>query len=93
MTIETAFIEFGKGPTEIIGKTITLRTIHIWAGSQHKCSEVLQNLDKLQNKDKPNMTKNKEENSARIKNDQVDRSKLRNVHITCFIYSRVNLIL
>ena len=60
MMIETTRMKFGKGLRGIIGKTTNPRTIQIWAKSQHKCSEVLQNLDKLRNRDEPNMTKHKE---------------------------------
>lgn len=82
MMIETTFMKLGKGPTGIIGKTANLITIHIWAKSQHKRSEVLHNLDELCCRDEPNMTKHKE-NTATIKNDQVDCTKLTNFFKTC----------
>ena len=58
MIIETTFMKFKKGPTGIIGKTTSPRTIQIWANSQHKCIEVLQNLDTLRNRDEPSKLKN-----------------------------------
>ena len=83
MMIETTFMKFGKGPTGIIGKTTNPRTIQIWAKSQHRCNEVLQNLDVLRNKNEKIMKTHKEETSGRIKNDQVDQTKLKNFLITC----------
>ena len=76
-------MKIGKGPTGIIGKTIKPRTIQIYAKSQHKCSEVLQDLDELRSRDEPNMKKHKEEKTGRIKNDQVDRTKLKHFLTTC----------
>ena len=70
--IETTFMKFVKSPTGIIGKTTNPRIIQIWAKRQHKYNEVLQNLDELRNRDEPNMTKHKEENTTSIKNDHVD---------------------
>ena len=72
MMIEKTFMKFGKGLTGIIGKTKNLRIIQIWVKSQHKCSEVLQNLDELRNRDDWLMTKHRE-NTAKITNDQVDK--------------------
>ena len=84
MMIETTFMKFGKGPTGIIGKTANLRTIQIWAKSQHKRSEVLHNLDELCCRDETNMKKHKE-NTRKIKNDQADCTKLTNFFKTCIV--------
>ena len=60
-------MKFGKGRTGSIGKTANPRTTQIWAKTHYKCSEVLKPLDKLRNRDEPNMTKHKEENLRGIK--------------------------
>ena len=51
MMIETSYMKFDKGPNGIIGKTTKPRTLQIWAKSQHSCSEVLQSLDSIREKD------------------------------------------
>ena len=80
--METTSIKFGKGPTEIIGKTKNQRAMQVWIKRQYKCSEVLHNLNELRNRDGPNLTNHKEENTGRIKNDQVDQTKLKNFLLT-----------
>lgn len=77
MIIETTFMQFGKGPLGNVVNTTNPRIIQIWAKSQHKCSEVLKNLDNLWNRDESNITNHKEANTARIKNHQVHRTKLK----------------
>ena len=84
MMIETTYMKFGKGPSGIIGQTTKPRTLQIWAKSQHACSEVLQSLDQIREKDRKTITAHKEENAGRIKTDQADKLKLRNFLQTCF---------
>ena len=61
MMIETSYMKFGKGPNGIIGQTMKPRTLQIWAKSQHACSEVLQSLDIIKDKNESSMTTHKEE--------------------------------
>ena len=82
MMKEATLVSFRKVPTGIIGKTTNSRIIQIWGKSQHKCSDLLQNLDNLRNRDEPNMAKHKEGNTAIIKNNQADHTKLKSFLIT-----------
>ena len=83
MMTESSCMKFGKGPNGITGKTRKPRMLQIWAKSQHSCSEVLQSLDSIREKDESMMTTHKEEKEGRMKADLTDKIKLRNFLETC----------
>ena len=83
MMIETSYMKFGKGPSGIIGQTTKPRTLQIWAKSQHTCSEILQSLDSIREKDESTITNHKEETVGRMKADEIDKVKLQNFLQTC----------
>ena len=51
MMIKTSYMKFAKGPSGIVGQTTKPRTLQIWAKRQHTCSEILQSLDSIREKD------------------------------------------
>ena len=83
MMIETSYMKFGKGPSGIIGQTTKPRTLQIWAKRQHTCSEILQSLDSIREKDESTITNHKEETVGRMKADEIDKVKLQNYLQTC----------
>ena len=83
MLIETTFMRYGKGPTELIDVTIKPRAGHIWAKSFYSYNTVLKDLDDMREKKVLTKTYHKKESHARIVSDGIDQENLRNFLETC----------
>ena len=78
MFIETTFMRYGHGPGGFIGITLKKSTIQRWALSLHTSSRLLKCLADLTDSSSDYfMDTHKEETSARIASDALDREKIR----------------
>ena len=68
-------MKISKGPEGIIGQTTNFRSITIWVNSHHLSSQIVAELEVLQNRVKKDKNKHKEEGKRRIKSDMEDRKK------------------
>ena len=80
MAIETTFMRYGHGQSEIIGITMIPETLKTWAYSLHACNTVVSNLDQQRTQEQhvpAYQTHPKEEAKARVNTDTKDRKALR----------------
>ena len=83
MGIETTYMKIGKGPSGLIGVTTNTRSVTIWANGHHLCSEMLTDLEGLNDRNRNKEVQHKEEGKGRMKSDQLDRDKLKTTLATC----------
>ena len=69
------FSNINPGPGGLIGVTTNERTVSIWTGSHHLCSQLESELLALGEQVKTTNHKHKEKAAGRIKSDSVDREK------------------
>ena len=82
--IETAYMRYGKGPSDIIGSTLNDNTLAIWALSLGIFGQMRRNLETVQDGDVQNViTCHKEERHTRIKTDNSDRNRIREALSSC----------
>ena len=78
MFFETTFMWYGKGPGGLIEVILKPLALKVWAYSLNLYTKLLHDLDKMRREDEILLeTKHKEEMPARIKKDNIDRSKFR----------------
>ena len=78
MHIETTFMRHGKGPRGLVGITLKPKAVKQWSLSLHACSQILQDLEEMRNRNNcKDRLKHKEELPGRIRSDSHDRSKIR----------------
>lgn len=74
MYIESTFMRYGHGKGGIIGITLKLETLKVWALSLHKCSQVESHLTAMTTDDATiPKEKHKEESTSRIVADKRQR--------------------
>ena len=68
----------GKGSRGLVGITLRPKTVKQWALSLHACAQVLLDLEKMRERERcKDQVTHKEELSGRIKSDQLERKKIR----------------
>lgn len=78
MHIETTFMRHGKGPRGLVGITLKPKAVKQWSLSLHACSQILQDLEEMRNRNNcKDQLKHKEELPGRIRSDSQDRNKIR----------------
>lgn len=84
MFIETTYMRYGHGPSGIIGSTLNETTLAIWAYSHCTLTQIQKDLHEMRTgtSDEAVVT-HKEEGKTRMKEDQADRAKLREILQAC----------
>ena len=69
MSIKATYMKISKGPEGIIGQTTNFRSMTIRVNSHRLCSQIVAELEDLQNKANNDKNKLKQEGKRRIKSD------------------------
>ena len=78
MFIESTFMRYGHGKAGIVGITLKPETLKTWALSRHICSQMIDNMNSLQEETKDTcQVMHKEEGKSRIQCDQKDRDGIK----------------
>ena len=78
MYIETTFMCHRKGSRGLVSITLQLKAVKQWALSLHGCTQVLVDLENMRDIERcKDQVNHKEKLPGRIKSNQIDRTKFR----------------
>ena len=77
MHIETNFMQYGKGPSGLIGLTLKPKVVKKWARGLKTCIEIMEDLEQMRKSiPEKHQLVHKEEGQGRIKTDSQDRCNI-----------------